>query len=72
MSSPRTTPKPKNLFRKLERVFVGFMMSIMAFVLEKVVMRGIRKEGGDPKHPSVQESTSITTKGGEIDFEPEL
>jgi len=72
MSSPRTTPKPKNLFRKLERMFVGFMMSIMAFVLEKVVMRGIRKEGGGSKERSEAEATSITTKGGEIDFEPDL
>ena len=68
----RHSPKPKTLFRKTERVFVGFLMTIMAWVLEKIVMRGIRKEGGDPKHPLVTESTSITTKGGEIDFEPEL
>ena len=68
----RHSPKPRTLFRKTERVFVGFLMTIMAWVFEKIVMRGIRKEGGDPKHPSIRESTSITTKGGEIDFEPEL
>ena len=68
----RPSPKPKNLFRKVERVFIGFLMTIIAFVLEKIVMRGIRKEGGDPKKAPDTEATSITTKGGEIDFEPEL
>jgi hypothetical protein len=68
----RPSPKPKTFFRKVERVFIGFLMTIMAFVLEKIVMRGIRKEGGDPKTTPETEATSITTKGGEIDFEPEL
>ena len=68
----RHLPKPTTFFRKVERVFVGFLMTIMAFVLEKIVMRGIRKEGGNPKKAPEAEATSITTKGGEIDFEPEL
>lgn len=67
----RPSPKPTTFFRKLERVFIGFLMTIMAFVLEKIVMRGIRKEGGKGNGASA-EATSITTKGGEIDFEPEL
>ncbi len=71
MPPPRATPRPRNLFRRLERAFVGFLMAIMAFVLEKIVVRGIRKEGGGPRPAPAEESTSITTKGGAIDFEPE-
>ncbi len=71
MPAPTST-RPKTLFRKVERASVGFLMAIMAWALERIVMRGIRKEGGDPKHPSAAETTSITTKGGDIDFEPEL
>jgi hypothetical protein len=66
--------KPKSLLRRAERVLVGFMMSVMAFFLEKIVMRGVRKKGGStkaPKHGGLPEGTAITTKGGAIDFEPE-
>jgi hypothetical protein len=70
MPSTHTTPKPKGLLRRMERFMVGLVMSLMAFVLERVVMRSIRREGGEPKHPTV-DATSITTKGGEIEFEPD-
>ena len=45
------TPRPKGLFRKAERVMVGAVMTVAAFLLEKVVMRTIKQEkasGGDP------------------------
>jgi hypothetical protein len=63
----RTTPPPKGVFRKLERVMVGAVMSVMARVLERMVLRSLRKEGKtEPK-----QSTVITSKGGELDMEPE-
>ena len=40
--SGRSTPKPKGL-RRVERWLVGLAMAVVAFVLEKVVMRSVRK-----------------------------
>jgi hypothetical protein len=48
---------------------VGLVMAVIAFVLEKMVMRGIKKgakakgEGKDELH------TTLTSKGGEVDLE---
>ena len=57
----RTTKKPKGL-RRLERWIVGLGMGVIAFVLEKAVMRSVKKGGGSapPAEP-----TTITSKGGE-------
>ncbi len=68
------SPRPKTFFRKAERVLVGAAMTVMAFFLEKIVMRSIRKGGGDPDEKingGLPAGTAITTKGGAIDFEPE-
>ncbi len=62
--------KPKTLFRRLERWFVGFVMTVMAFVLEKMVMRSVKRSGSRPESP-LGEGTSFTTKGGAIEFDPE-
>lgn len=53
-------------FRRLERGIMGLLMGVIAFILEKVVMRSIRREGG--AKPS-SEGMTVTTKGGEIDVE---
>ena len=45
MTGSRSTQKPKGL-RRVERWFVGLAMGVMAFVLEKAVMRSVRKGGG--------------------------
>jgi hypothetical protein len=64
----RTTPRPRTVFRKVERWFVGAVMSVMAFVLERMVLRSIRKGGGaGPEQPPM----AITSKGGEVDMDPE-
>lgn len=62
----RTTPKPKTLFRKIERVLVGAAMTVMAFVLERAVMRSIRKGGGEPAE---KKSTALKKQGNEVDLE---
>ena len=54
--------------RRVERAIMGVVMTVMAFVLEKVVMRAMKKEGKTPGRP---EPIQIVTKGGAIDFEPE-
>ncbi len=64
--APKTVRRPKTLFRRIERFGVGAVMSVMAFVLERLVIRSIRKGGGDaPTAPP----TTLTTKGAEVDLE---
>jgi hypothetical protein len=46
---------------------VGLVMAVIAFVLEKMVVRGIRKAGRS--EPSTEElHTTLTSKGGEVDL----
>jgi len=58
-----TTKKPKG-FRRVERWGVGIVMGVIAFVLEKFVMRSVKKKGGDP-NSTEPAPTAITSKGGE-------
>jgi hypothetical protein len=58
-------PKPTG-FRRLERWWMGMVMGVLAFVLEKVVMRSLRKEGVTPEP---EEGPLITTRGAEVDIE---
>jgi hypothetical protein len=46
---------------------MGVVMGVLAFVLEKVVMHSLRKEGATP--PSEEAGPMITTKGAEVDIE---
>jgi hypothetical protein len=64
-TAARSTKKPKGI-RRLERWFVGVVMGVIAFVLEKAVMRSVKKGGGDVP---VEPPTTITTKGTEAEFE---
>jgi hypothetical protein len=50
--------------RRLERWMVGLAMGVIAFVLEKAVMRSVKKGGG--AGPAA-EPTTITSKGGEAE-----
>lgn len=68
MSGPRTAP-PKG-FRRVERWFVGLAMAVVAFVLERVVIRAVRKKGGASEEEE-REATTFTSKGGEVDL-PDL
>jgi hypothetical protein len=55
---------PKGI-RRLERWFVGVMMGIIAFALEKIVLRSVKK-----KHPeTAPEASTLTSKGGDVDLE---
>ena len=61
--------KPKNVWRKIERWMVGLVMAMIAFVLEKMVLRSVRKAGKPGKSESREElHTTLTSKGGEVDL----
>jgi hypothetical protein len=46
---------------------VGVVMAVIAFVLEKMVLRSIRK--GDTSEANTEElHTTLTSKGGEVDL----
>ncbi len=50
----------RSAFRRFERVLIGLVMGVIAFVLEKVVLRSIKKG----KHASTE--PMVTSRGGEI------
>ena len=68
MMTARTTARPKG-FRRFERWLVGLGFAILAFVLEKVVMRSVRKKGA--AQPA-EEVTTMISKGGEVDVDLDL
>lgn len=63
----RARAKPKG-FRRLERWMIGVVFSVMAFVLEKFVMRSVRRKGG-AEPPPPDEVTTVVSKGGEVDVD---
>ena len=62
-------PKPKSFWRRLERWLVGLVMAIIAYMLEKMVMRGIRKASKAKGEAKEELHTTLTSKGGEVDLE---
>jgi hypothetical protein len=63
--SARPAPRPTKGLRRLERWFVGVMMGIVAFALEKIVLRSVKR-----KHPEAEPApTTLTSKGGEVDLD---
>ena len=63
--STRPGAAPVKGIRRLERWFVGVLMGIVAFVLEKIVLRSVKK-----KHPETEPApTTLTSKGGEVDLD---
>ena len=62
--------KPKSVWRKIERWMVGLVMAMIAFVLEKMVLRSIRK-GGKSDASTEELHTTLTSKGGEVDLTDE-
>ena len=55
--------RPKTFFRRIERALVGFAMAIVAFILERVVMKTVKKEGGTVKDAP---GKVVTSKGGDV------
>lgn len=59
--------RPKSILRRIERWMVGVVMAVIAFVLEKMVLRSIRK-GGKSESSTEELHTTLTSKGGEVDL----
>ncbi len=58
-----SSAKPKGI-RRIERWAVGIAMAVVAFVLERLVMRSVKAKGRD-EEPS---PTTVTSKGSEVDI----
>ncbi len=56
--------RPKTFIRRVERALVGFAMAMVALILERVVMKTVRKEGGTIKDAP---GKVVTIKGGDVD-----
>ena len=56
---------PRSPIRRLERWVVGIGMSVIAFVLEKLVMRSVRR--GETKPDVEPTPTTFTSRGGDVD-----
>jgi hypothetical protein len=56
------TAKAKG-FRRVERWLVGIAMTIAAVVLERIVMRQVKKGRAEAPEP-----TTVTSRGGEVDI----
>jgi hypothetical protein len=65
----RGAPRAKG-FRRFERWMIGVLFAVIAFVLEKAVMRSVRKGGGDASTPEPEQvTTQLTGSGAEVDLE---
>ena len=63
--STRPGAAPVKGIRRLERWFVGVLMGIVAFILERVVLRSVKK-----KRPATEPTAStLTSKGGDVDLD---
>jgi hypothetical protein len=54
----------RSIWRRIERWMVGVAMGVMAFVLERAVLRSVKKGKTEPK--SVAEPPTGTLKGKEL------
>jgi hypothetical protein len=59
--------RPKSFWRKVERWMVGVAMAVIALVIERMVLRSVRK-AGKPQESKEELHTTLTSKGGEVDL----
>jgi hypothetical protein len=59
--------KPRGI-RRIERWLVGVAFAVIAFVLERVVVRAVRREGG-PSRAVPPEARTFTSRGGDVDVD---
>ena len=57
----------RSLWRRTERWLVGIVMAVIAIVLERMVLRSIKKKGEPTRVPP--RPTSLTSRGGDVDLD---
>jgi hypothetical protein len=62
-----TSPRPRTFLRRVERKLMGAVMWVIAFILEKIIMRSVKKEGKTHIRDE-HEPTTLKATGGEVDF----
>jgi len=62
--------RPKTFWRRIERWLVGVAMGVMAFVLEKAILRAIKKGEVEPPKdvPDEPRATTLKSRGGKVDL----
>jgi len=65
VTATRAARRPRGI-RRVERWLVGLAMAVVAFILERLVMRSVRKSG---ESKAQAQPTRVTSKGGEVDLE---
>lgn len=55
--------RPKGLIRRAERWAVGATMAALAFVLERLVMRALKRRGEPPTEPATDGSAYTVKRG---------
>jgi hypothetical protein len=59
----------RSVWRRFERWIVGVVMAVIAFVLEKMVLRSVRKGESTARRVDAPPApTAITSKGGDVDL----
>ena len=56
--------------RRFERWLVGIAMTIVAIILERVVVRAVRRQGRGGELEA--EPTTLTSRGGDVDLDVDL
>jgi hypothetical protein len=69
VTASRATPAPHGI-RRIERWLVGIAMAIVAWVLERVVVRGMKKRGEPTEVP--REPTTLRSRGGQVDADDQV
>ena len=64
----RGTPRQRG-FRRVERWMIGVIFAVLAFMLEKVVMRSVRRQGRETGPSPDIVTTQLTGSGADVDFE---
>jgi len=56
--------RPKGIFRRMERWLVGLAMAVVAFVLERIVMRSVRRRS---ERPVESDEPTVRSRGAEVE-----
>ncbi len=59
--------RSRSPIRRFERWLVGLGMAVIAFILEKAVMRSVRRGETEPLADPEPTPTTFTSRGGEVD-----